>query len=1195
MERLSRLCFLLLLPAAFALAGCPNSDPWAGLTRTEFDQLEEHRLAGLAILENGGAEVLPGGNQRLAVEEFRQLVRKRPRLAMPHLNLALALARTANAGDAVPEAREGVRLAPKSALAHRILASVMDRSQPELALAEAEESAKLAPDSLRAYGFLLEQLRNLPGARSQREEEVIRKLAQLAPENLQVIFEVQRLEADKGNWDAVLEGLERIHSRIPRFSDDCLETEKRIRAAIDRNKAAEVKSGVNILANLIKADNAESRSERAIGSGLFSHDYAALFGSKDNAADMAMVDWDVPPPTLPSPSAPPTVTWSDVTASVKLDGARVRGIAPASIGDLDFRSDAGNLSDGDYLRLLDRAEIVTGGTPLATWVNGEASFAPVAPAPEVAPASPLLADLNNDYSLDLLAIRDDGDRLWRNRGSMRSAEGGEESQKVVPGSPGMSAAATLPTRGPGTATVADLDIDGDLDILRLHTRSGGLGLTYLRNNGNLTFTDRTGATGLTFPAARARQALCADFDSDGDPDIFVIRAGGNCLLFSNLRQDRFRDDTGERLPKCRKGGRAAVAGDWDRDGDWDLAVAGVAPHGVRLLRNQGGKFTDEPLFAGDGALQAEWIETLDFDNDTWPDLATAGINGVQLWRNDRGTLRPSTAASPTPCAWVTAFDYDRDRDPDLLATTADGSLLLLRNDGGSAMPGYEMELHSVFNHFEGGTSSFGIGAEIAVSTHSGVQKVLATGPATLVGLGGMRMPISVRVKWPHRAPQNYFPRKQGDAIALLQTITDSCPFLYTWNGSEWRFATDFLWRSPLGMQFAPGAPIPHDQTRDWVRLTGDQLPSVDGFYHLAATEDLREISYLDWIELLAVDHPEGTEIYCDERFQLGEHPDFELHTVRTPQLPRSARDEVGRDLLPALTSVDNRYTPVPTGRYRGITAPHDFILDLGDIRDRANLKLFLNGWIFPANSSVYLAASQNPDIKIIPPTLSVGDGRGGWRVVDEAVGIPCGKRKTVILDLSGKLTPGDHRVKLTTTMELRWDAAWFASGEEAVPLRTAAVPLKQARLSERGIGRMYREAPDGPDLTWFDRVGTLESLDWPPIAGDFTRLGETAPLLTDIDDRYVIFGPGDCIRLRFDGRHLGPPPAGWKRTFVLSSDGWTKDSNPNTISGEVVAPLPYHGMKRYPYGPGDLFPNDSAHRAWQREWNTRRLGSGSLE
>jgi hypothetical protein len=90
-------------------------------------------------------------------------------------------------------------------------------------------------------------------------------------------------------------------------------------------------------------------------------------------------------------------------------------------------------------------------------------------------------------------------------------------------------------------------------------------------------------------------------------------------------------------------------------------------------------------------------------------------------------------------------------------------------------------------------------------------------------------------------------------------------------------------------------------------------------------------------------------------------------------------------------------------------------------------------------------------------------------------------------------------------MEIRWDAVWFTSGESNVPLKEVVVPLKQALVSERGIGRMYREVPDGPDLARFDQVGTMESLGWRPIRGDFTRLGETLPLLERVDDRYVIF------------------------------------------------------------------------------------------
>jgi Tfp pilus assembly protein PilF len=133
----------------------------------------------------------------LAANEFRELVRRRTRLAMPHLNLALAIARSANPKEAETEARRGVELAPKSALARMILASVMDPARPEEAFAEAEKAAQLDPNNPRVLGFLLERIRAFPGDQKQREEAVVRSLARVAPGNLQVIFESLRFDANR--------------------------------------------------------------------------------------------------------------------------------------------------------------------------------------------------------------------------------------------------------------------------------------------------------------------------------------------------------------------------------------------------------------------------------------------------------------------------------------------------------------------------------------------------------------------------------------------------------------------------------------------------------------------------------------------------------------------------------------------------------------------------------------------------------------------------------------------------------------------------------------------------------------------------------------------------------------------------------------------------------------------------------------
>jgi hypothetical protein len=94
-------------------------------------------------------------------------------------------------------------------------------------------------------------------------------------------------------------------------------------------------------------------------------------------------------------------------------------------------------------------------------------------------------------------------------------------------------------------------------------------------------------------------------------------------------------------------------------------------------------------------------------------------------------------------------------------------------------------------------------------------------------------------------------------------------------------------------------------------------------------------------------------------------------------------------------------------------------------------------------------------------------------------------------------------------------------------------------------------------------------------------------LLPDADDRLVIMGSGDELRLEFDARALPPLRAGWSRQFLLKVDGWAKDRDPNTAYSSTVAPLPFHAMSSYPYPANERYPEDAAHQQYVREYNTR--------
>ena len=73
---------------------------------------------------------------------------------------------------------------------------------------------------------------------------------------------------------------------------------------------------------------------------------------------------------------------------------------------------------------------------------------------------------------------------------------------------------------------------------------------------------------------------------------------------------------------------------------------------------------------------------------------------------------------------------------------------------------------------------------------------------------------------------------------------------------------------------------------------------------------------------------------------------------------------------------------------------------------------------------------------------------------------------------------------------------------------------------------------------------------------------------------------------RFAGRLPALPPD-WRRDFLLLVDGWAKDSDANTAFSQTVEPLPFHAMSAYPYATSEHYPDDPAHQAYRRQYNTR--------
>jgi enediyne biosynthesis protein E4 len=227
-----------------------------------------------------------------------------------------------------------------------------------------------------------------------------------------------------------------------------------------------------------------------------------------------------------------------------------------------------------------------------------------------------------------------------------------------------------------TGSWGDYDKDGFVDLYV--TNSGGLKENFLyHNNGNGSFNRIL--TGLpSSDQGTSRSVNWVDYDLDGDLDLFVSNE-------TNEANDLYRNDS-PGFTKLNISGLNTDLGntqssswaDYDNDGDLDVFVSNFDQNN-RLYRNDGpDTFTavlnDTVSLDGGRSFGTNWA---DIDNDGDQDLfvANAYSTGAQLKnflylnRGDGSFIRADTGVVSTELGWTfgAAFgDYDKDGDLDLM-------------------------------------------------------------------------------------------------------------------------------------------------------------------------------------------------------------------------------------------------------------------------------------------------------------------------------------------------------------------------------------------------------------------------------------------------------------------------------------------------------------------------------------------------
>lgn len=842
---------------------------------------------------------------------------------------------------------------------------------------------------------------------------------------------------------------------------------------------------------------------------------------------------------------PPAVTFVPADVFPARTGAAAADAGRVTLADAD--------GDGDP----DAIEVGAGGVRLLRNTGG--GFADETARARI-PALPgavavIAGDYDNDTRPDMFVLTAAGRALLRQR-----SDGTFED---------VTAPAGLPAPPPGavTAAFADLDHDGDLDIV-----AAGDALQLLRNNGNGTFADVTAQSGLGALAGRAVAVAPTDFDGRRDIDILVATASG-VALFRNMRDGTFRDAAPE-VGLAAPGRVTAMAvGDVNKDGFPDVFLA-MAGGGALALSDGSPRYT---RVAAPAAGPASAAQFLDYDNDGLLDLVVATPAGLALHRNLGAGKWDGPIAAAAGRHHFAAADVDADGDRDVVLRESDGRLLLLRNDGGSRHASLRARLTPRVSN----RSAIGAKIEMRAGSLRQALEVSSASPAVapadaIFGLGARTTADVIRVLWPSgilQAETAVTPARGSRDVPIteLDRKPSSCPYLFTWNGRHFEFVTDFMGGGEMGAWMGPRA-WNHPDPDEYVRIRGDQLRERDGRYQLRVTNELEEALFVDRLQLIAVDHSADVEVYPDEGLRATRVP-FKLHQVSGARPVARATDEHGHDVRAHLAALDRRYVDdFATLPVRGYAAQHVLDLDLGPGTESV---LLLTGWTDYAFSSDNVAASQQ-GLSLSLPVVQVKDARGAWTTVLDDIGFPVGRPQTLVVDLTGRFLSPAREVRVLTNMRIYWDQVRVGARVDT-PVRLTRLDPIAADLRWRG----FSAEATGEEPYTYDYARVAATAPWMTPAGRYTREGDVRPLLGAVDDMFVIARPGDELALAFDARGIRA------RTFLLYSDGFSKEMNPRSAIPDTVGPLPFHGMSAYPYPPSERYPATDAHRDYQRRYNTR--------
>jgi len=764
-------------------------------------------------------------------------------------------------------------------------------------------------------------------------------------------------------------------------------------------------------------------------------------------------------------------------------------------------------------------------------------------------------DYNFDFRTDLVLAGSGGLRLLRQ----------DSLEQFVDITDELNLSDALIHAGYTGVWAADIDLEGDIDLILNDMERG---VRTLRNNGDDTFEPAE-----WFSVQFGIDAFAwADLDQDGDPDAALLDSEGRLNVLTNERQGQFMSVETSAETRVIKD---IVVSDTDSDGR--IEILALTDIGEILSITLG----DKPRVLVEAGTHGSPTQLLagDLDNNGGIDLVltTNGKSWVFLQDQDyefypyEGSINLETyvLGATRSAGRLDLIGLDNNRMPARygVLTTKEYHWKQIQPRAATAVGDQRI-------------NSFGIGGEVEIRAGLLYQKQPITQPIIHFGLGEQSLADVARITWPNGSVQAEFDLLSDEIISATQRLKGSCPWLFTWDGAGMSFVTDFIWRSPLGLRINAQETAGIMTTQDWVKIRGDQMKPRDGFYDVRITAELWETHFFDHISLMVVDHPEGTEVFVDERFAFPP-PELTVHVTSDLMPIIDAWDDQGQSILEYVISEDERYVDFfGRGDYQGITRPHYIEVEINDDTPQ-DAWLVARGWIRPTDSSINVAISQGEHSPPSGLRLEAQILDGSWETIHENLGFPSGKSKTILIDLASiERISESQRLRLHTNMEIYWDVMYTAEKlDDSLAEVTHILPVK-ADLRYRGFSIAREADRSSPELPVYDTLSGTAQI-WRDLVGFHTRFGDVLPLIEDVDDRYIIMNAGDEIRLHFTA--MDSASEGLERDFVLIGDGWVKDGDYNTTFSRTLRPLPLHDDPTYDEIPGRL-RDDPAYQRHPSDW-----------